>query len=152
MRKKDLDEARDILKVSEHFEKNAVPYDPRMQMEESLSAFLTHRLDKLNEDQEFEKEIKAVLSSKISEAKFGELMQLLNIIQSNNNFGVQNILSPFIPRVGDRVPLLDDPQRKEKEQSAEQKIGDSQGKELLEAFQELSNVLGKAKKEATEEE
>ncbi len=152
MKKKDLDEARSILKVSESFERNAVPYDPRAEMEQSLSAFLTHRLDKLNEDQEFEKEIKAVLSSKISEAKFGELMQLLNIIQSNNNFGVQNILSPFIPRVGERVPLLDDPQRKEKEVSTEQAIGDEQNKDLLEAFHQLSNMLDKAKKNQEPEE
>ena len=91
-----------------------------------------------------------MISAKLPEASFAELMRLLDIFQTNNNIGVEKVLSPFIPRAGERVPLLDE----KKKRGTEADIGaisKDMSQDMVQAFQELSNMVSKLKNTPAED-
>lgn len=147
MKENDLKEAAEILKIAQDTAiayDEAVPFNPAAEVEQALSVFLQERLRKIQEDKGFEDLIKDAISSRIAEADFDQLMRLLHIFQSNVNADTANILSPFIPRAGERVPVLDNTNQKKK--SGEEVISEGASKEILQAFGELNNMITSMKK------
>lgn len=141
MKTKDLQDAASLLHVSvDESHKEAIAYDPATEVEKSLSNFLQHRLSKLQEDSTREEAVWDAIISRVTEFNPDQLMRLLNILQENSNSGVEKILSPFIPRAGERVPLLPDNSKKQKE-VPEEVIFNESGKDLMAAFEELNNLV-----------
>lgn len=141
MNNKDLDDAAGLLHISiEESHKNIAPYDPAIEVEKSLSHFLQHRLAKLQEDASKEEAVWDAIFSRVQEFNPDQLMRLLNILQENNNTGVEKVLSPFIPRAGDKVPLLPDASRKTRE-IPEETIFNESNKDLIAAFEELNKLV-----------
>lgn len=144
MVEKDVQAAADMLQISvQESNRDAVPFDPGLQVEQALSTFLQERLKKIQEDRHFEELVKDALSSRIAEASFDQLMELLSLFQRNVNMDTANILSPFIPRAGERVPALDTMTKKK---SPEETLSEGASKEILQAFGEFSNMLLSIKK------
>jgi len=142
MNSKDVEEVKSLLSLSKEEQPEAIPYDPKIQVEDALASFLQSRLKKLEQDNQFEEQIRRMISTKLPEATFGELMRLLDIFQTNNNMGVEKVLSPFIPRAGERVPLLDE---KKKRDTATDEVPKEMNQDLLQAFQELSKMMATLK-------
>ena len=152
MNSKDVEEVKSMLTFSKDAvkEQSAVPYDPVALVQDALASFLQSRLLKLEQDNAFEDQIRRMISAKLPEASFAELMRLLDIFQTNNNIGVEKVLSPFIPRAGERVPLLDE----KKKRGTEADIGaisKDMSQDMVQAFQELSNMVSKLKNTPAED-
>lgn len=140
MNSQTLEEATKILHASQELEK--IPDQdpgPLVAVEQALSGFLTHRLRKLQEDTDFEAKIKEALEARISEAGFDDLMKLLSIVQTNNNMGVEKVLTPFLNNNAVSVSS-----------SRTGDVGDQifkdSSKELLQAFEELNRFVGEVAK------
>ncbi len=143
MNSKDLEDVKSLLTFSKEPESKATPYDPVVMVQDALASFLQSRLRKLEEDNAFEEQIRRMIAIKLPEASFIELMRLLDIFQTNNNVGVEKVLSPFIPRAGERVPLLDEKSKKASGDAGG--LSKEMSQDLVQAFQELSNMMTKLK-------
>jgi len=131
--------ARTSLEASKRFEKEASLFNPALEVESSLVVLLKNRIAKVQEDQEFEQQIRDAILDRLPEAQFSELMALLHSVQSQSSVAVEKILSPFIPKVGERVPLLD--ASKEKDQaSMDEKVFEKASKKALDALNELGKL------------
>lgn len=150
MDNKDLEEVKGMLSiVQEPKEKELEAFDPVLQVQGALADFLQARLKKLQGDVDFEEQIRRSITVRMPEASFPELLRLLDIFQTNNNISVEKVLSPFIPRAGDRVPLLDD-----KKMASGKDVGDlskEMTKDLTSAFQELGSLINSLKKDKKED-
>ena len=138
MTEEDLKQATEALAASKAEEHTVVPFNPAMEVEESLVSLLRNRITKIQEDEDFEQQIKDAIIARMPEASFSELMMLLGSIQGQSNTSVEKILSPFIPRVGERVPLLDTD--KDKAQNTDEKTFDKASKKVLDSLNELSKL------------
>jgi hypothetical protein len=114
-------------------------YDPSHEVEMTLVSLLRHRIDKIQEDSIFEQQVKEALLARLPEADFSELIRLLDSVQLQTNISVEKILSPFIPRVGERVPLLDNDTERGKKNMDEQ-VFDKASKDVLNALAELGKL------------
>jgi len=140
--KEDMEEVKSLLNLNKEAPQvDAQPYDPIQQVQDALATFLQARLRKLEQDQAFEDQIKRMISAKMPEATFAELLRLLDVFQANNNTGVEKVLSPFIPRAGDRVPLLEE--KKKKTDADAGTVSKEMSQDMLQAFQELSKLMDK---------
>lgn len=139
MTERDLVLAQQALVESRSQERSAVHFNPALEVEESLVSLLRNRILKMQDDEDFEQQIKDAVIARLPEADFSQLIILLNSMQSNSNTSVEKILSPFIPRVGERVPLLDT--EKEKGQSnMDEKVFEKASKKALDALNELGKL------------
>jgi glycyl-tRNA synthetase beta subunit len=139
MTDRDLVIAQQALVESRVQEKAAVHFNPAIEVEESLVSLLRNRITKIQDDEDFEQQIKDAVLARLPEADFSQLVMLLNSMQNNSNTSVERILSPFIPRVGERVPLLDT--EKEKGQSnMDEKVFEKASKKALDALNELGKL------------
>jgi hypothetical protein len=139
MEEEDIEEVKQVLVDVKTIKKEAFHYDPAIEVEHSIVSLLRHRIEKLQDDVNFEASIKEAILARLPEAEFSELIRILDTIQANTNVSVEKILSPFIPRVGERVPLLDG-EKKEK-RAAEDDFNDSATREDMEAIRELGKVM-----------
>jgi hypothetical protein len=154
MRESDIVLAQESLRESQASTGEAIPFNPTIEVEESLVSLLRSRIEKMQEDQNFEQQIKDAILARLPEAEFSELLILLNSLQNQSNISVEKILSPFIPRVGDRVPILD--AAKDKDQaSIDEKVFEQSSQSTLKSINELSKlsrVIDKLIKESSPEE
>jgi len=144
MDENDIKEAQQVLVDLKNSSKSAAPYDPSVEIENSLVSLLRSRIEKLQQDVTFEEHIKEAILTRLPEADFSELINILNTVQINGNQSIEKILSPFIPRVGERVPLLD-PSSKEQKKNSGELVFNETSKEDLQALNELMTALRKLK-------
>lgn len=141
MDEKDVILARDTLTISQSVDRlESIPYDPTREVEKSLIALLQNRIEKVQTDNEFEENIKTAILARLPEASFSELMGMLNIVQRNSNDTTEKILSPFIPKAGERVPILDSDRTKQR-RAIEQKAIDDMPREVAEGMMKLSKFM-----------
>jgi len=136
---KDLQEAQQVLQDTKTIRKSVSRYDPSQEVEHALVSLLRHRIEKLQTDVEFEQHIKDAVLARLPEANFSELILILDRIQSNTNISVEKILSPFIPRAGERIPILD--QDKKDRRTTDETIFDEANKDTLQALSELAKAV-----------
>lgn len=136
MNSQSLEEAAKALHVSQDLEKVTPEHEvgPLQAVEQSLSTFLVHRLRKLQEDTDFEQKVKNALEARIPEADINQLMQLLAVVQSNNNTGVEKVLTPFL---NNKAVALDS----SKKNDVEEQIFRGASRELLQSFEELNRLV-----------
>ena len=148
----DVKIAREALVISQGTERfEAIPYSPTQEVEKSLIALLQNRIEKVQTDNEFEENIKSAILARLPEASFGELMGMLNIVQHNSNDTTEKILSPFIPKAGERVPILDSDRSKAK-RAIEQKAIDEMPREVAEGITKLSKFMKFVEKQMDKKE
>lgn len=81
--------------------------------------------------------MKDAIIARLPEAEFSELIRLLDVSLLASNISTEKILQPFIPRMGDRVPLLDD----KKERKVSEDIQEDSRSEDLQAVAELGRAI-----------
>ena len=69
--------------------------NPVKEIENSLTNFLTDRLNKLSEDKDFEDLVKANIRQRMSEASFEELTTLLHNVSMDNTAATNSTLEVF---------------------------------------------------------
>ena len=69
--------------------------NPVREIENSLTNFLTDRLNKLSEDKDFEDLVKANIRQRMSEASFEELTTLLHNVSADNTAATNGTLEVF---------------------------------------------------------
>ena len=139
MTDRDLMIAQQTLLDARVQEKAVSHFNPAVEVEESLVSLLKNRIIKIQDDENFEQQVKDAVLARLPEADFSQLVSLLNSMQINSNTSVERILSPFIPRVGERVPLLDT--EKDKGQSnMDEKVFEKASKKALDALNELGKL------------
>jgi hypothetical protein len=156
MNSTELENAADTLHISikeSEKKQDAVPFDPVAQTERSLATFLQRSLDDALDERLYARHLKEIIDSRIGEADIVSIMTFYNSYTSRLNDREQGLLSPFIPRAGERVHALDAPKKK----GAEEDVSASATKEVLQAFGELNNLIiamknTKGIKEALKEE
>ncbi len=148
----DVKIATEALIISQSTERlEPLSYDPTREVEKSLIALLQNRIEKVQTDNEFEENIKSAILARLPEASFGELMGMLNIVQRNSNDTTEKILSPFIPKAGERVPILDSDRSKAK-RAIEQKAIDEMPREVAEGITKLSKFMKFVEKQMDKKE
>ena len=129
----DIKEAELALSHSQNTQ--AVPFNPISEVEHSLVNLVKHRIKKLQDDVDYEEQLKSAILARLPEATFAELMQALAMQQGTSNTSLEKILAPFIPKMGDRVPLLDNKEVKNEDNFA------SLNKDDLQALNELRKAI-----------
>lgn len=121
--------------------------DPVHEVEKSLTSFLKHRLTKLQENAEFEEQIKDAILSRLSEASIGQLSQLLEAIQRNSNTATEKVLAPFISQNGAQSPLLPDKSARDYEE--QNLFGNEEiSKDVLQGAHALHQLIGVLKEQS----
>lgn len=134
----DLEQAQQALVDIKTAAKEVSKYDPSLEIEHNIVSLLRHRIEKLNEDAQFEQEVKNAILARLPEAEFAELIRILDTVQAHANASTGILLSPFVPKAGERVPLLDD--KREKKASEEDITNDSRSEDL-QAVAELGKLI-----------
>jgi hypothetical protein len=136
----DFTEANQALHASRRQQpRGSGAFDPVAEVETLVSSLLTNRINKITSDS-YEEALKEQILARMPEATFSELISALANFQLNSNISLEKLLAPFLPRAGDRVPLLD----KNKEEEAEKKVSDisaGASKDVLQALSELPKLL-----------
>lgn len=134
MNGQDISQVKDLLNITQE-PREVVPFDANAQIKEALSIFLQKRLEKLEQDNDFEQEIREAISSRLSEASFNDLMKLLDIFQGNTNAGIDKVLAPFLQKVNSA---------EDTKHISDKNVGEltkEMSRDLMTAFQELNAVL-----------
>lgn len=115
--------------------------NPALEVENSLVDFLKHRLTKLKKDVDFEDEVKNAVMGRLSEASFGQLITLLEVLQKNSNIGVEKVLAPFIASSGEKTILDSTKDMNRQTQAAEEIFKETDDKQILQSLLALNQML-----------
>jgi DNA-directed RNA polymerase specialized sigma subunit len=133
----DIEEASKALTASRNM--NIAPFNPQREVETSLVHLLQHKIKKIEDDDTYESELKAAMIARLPEASFSEIAEALRNQQASSNTGMEKILAPFIPKMGERIPLLDD--NKTNRDSDNEELFNTANKETLQALNELTRAI-----------
>lgn len=133
----DIEEMTKALTASKNV--SIAPFNPQKEVENSLVHLLQHKIQKIEDDDTYESELKAAMIARLPEASFSEIMEALKNQQMSSNTGMEKILAPFIPKMGERVPLLDD--NKTNRESDNEELFNTANKETLQALNELTRAI-----------
>lgn len=118
--------------------------NPAKEVELALTQYLTSKLDHLSKNDEFEDLIKLHIRSRINEASFEELINLMNMLTKNNNEATRGIVSLFKNDTSGKI--ITEHLRDTNMGAVAQEVYDStESKDILQAVSYLSQVLGKMK-------
>lgn len=115
--------------------------NPALEVENSLVAFLKHRLNKLEEDVGFEDDIKNAVLARLGEATFPQLITLLEILQKNSNIGVEKVLAPFIASSGEKTILDTTKEMDRTSKISEQIFEETDDKKILQSLTALTQLM-----------
>ena len=148
---KDLDRALDSYRsqVSLSSDPN-YSFNPALEVQGSLVGLLKHRINKIQDDLEFEVTIKEAILARLDEAQFGELLQTLNTIQLNTNVSVEKILAPFIAK-SDQIVLSLTALENARNAKIEERVTDTSSQEEMKALQELTKLLNYSKRNSNKQ-
>lgn len=118
--------------------------NPAQEVELALTQYLTSKLDHLSKNDDFEDLIKLHIRTRLSEASFEELINLLNMLAKNNNEATRGVVSLF--KNDNSGKIITEHLRDTNMGAVAQDVYDStDSKDILQAVSYLSQVLGKIK-------
>ena len=117
--------------------RDAVPYNPSRDIENSLIGLLKHQIDKLKDSETYINAFQEAIMARLPEATFMELVDALSRAQASKNSLMEKILSPVIPKAGSTAPLLDAGDK----QKPDDDIIASANKDTLLALTELTKLM-----------
>lgn len=126
--------------------------NPVKEVENSLTNFLTDRLNKLAEDNEFENLVKANIKQRLSEASFEELTTLLHNVSTDNTAATNGTLEIFHdPKQG--KPITETLKADDATATAVDVYNDINDPKVLQSLSYLSQIAGllQAQQNQTEE-
>ena len=135
-----LNEQLSSKKTDEAVEKVKI-LNPVKEIENSLTNFLTERLNKLAEDKDFEDLVKANIKQRMSEASFEELTTLLHNISTDNTAATNGTLEVFHdPKQG--KPITETLKADEASATAVDVYKDIDDPKILQSLSYLSQIAG----------
>ena len=135
-----LNEQLSSKKNDEAVEKAKI-LNPVKEIENSLTNFLTDRLNKLAEDKDFEDLVKANIKQRMSEASFEELTTLLHNVSTDNTAATNGTLEVFHdPKQG--KPITETLKADEASATAVDVYKDIDDPKILQSLSYLSQIAG----------
>ena len=135
-----LNEQLSSKKTDEAVEKVRI-LNPVKEIENSLTNFLTDRLNKLAEDKDFEDLVKANIKQRMSEASFEELTTLLHNVSTDNTAATNGTLEVFHdPKQG--KPITETLKADEASATAVDVYKDIDDPKILQSLSYLSQIAG----------
>ena len=135
-----LNEQLSSKKTDEAVEKVKI-LNPVKEIEDSLTNFLTDRLNKLAEDKDFEDLVKANIKQRMSEASFEELTTLLHNVSTDNTAATNGTLEVFHdPKQG--KPITETLKAAEASATAVDVYKDIDDPKILQSLSYLSQIAG----------
>lgn len=127
--------------------------NPVKEIENSLTNFLTDRLNKLSEDKDFENLVKANIRQRMSEASFEELTTLLHNVSMDNTAATNGTLEVFHDAKQGK-PITETLKADEASATAANVYKDIEDPKILQSLSYLSQIAGllQAQQSATQEE
>lgn len=139
-----LTKMRDALAdplVAQHVDAVAIN-NPAQEVEKSLVSFVTHRLEALQKNIDFEDTIKETIFSRIGEATFPQLLSLLEVLQSGNIQATRAMLAPFTAQDGGKtLPETLRTADRDEGSAAKQIYEDTEDKKMLQAMMALTQLV-----------
>ena len=115
-----------------------VAFNPHSEVSTTIVSLLKKIAERFDVEDEYKSQLKAHLLDRLPEADWSEVARHLENREANENFKLKEILAPFIPKDGDRVPLLDS---ERKDIHSEDKIYNNSTKESLQAMDMLRRLM-----------
>lgn len=127
--------------------------NPVKEIENSLTNFLTDRLNKLSEDKDFEDLVKANIRQRMSEASFEELTTLLHNVSMDNTAATNGTLEVFHDAKQGK-PITETLKADEASATAVNIYNDIEDPKILQSLSYLNQIAGllQAQQNATQEE
>ena len=86
-------------------------FNPDHEVVNTVVTMFRNRINRLDEEDRFNDQLKAALLDRLPEAGFTDIAMLLTSREQIENSKIVGLLAPFMPKEGDRVPLIDHDQR-----------------------------------------
>ena len=118
-------------------------YNPHSEVSSTIISLLGKITDRFDTEDEYNQQLKDALIARLPEAQWGEIASHLSSREMNENIRLKEVLSPFIPKDGDRVPVLDS---ERKGINSDEKIFIESTKDNLQTMDLLTRVLTEFKK------
>lgn len=128
----DIQEAHQALVESQNT-KEAVPFNPIGEVENSLVNLLKYRIKKVETEDAYEDMLKQTLQARLPEATISELLEAIRLQQTSTKSELDKILVPFLPKM---APMLED-----KAKNSEETLFKTLQKEDIQALDELRKAL-----------
>lgn len=118
-------------------------HNPAAEVKNALKDFAVTRLEKIQDDISFEDTVKAVITQRMPEATFEELLRLLSITSASNNKMTETLANMFQSQNSDKT-IIERLEDKGTETAAAQLYASTNNKNDIQALTYLSMILGKA--------
>ena len=118
-------------------------FNPHSEVSTTIVSLLKKIAERFDIEDEYNSQLKNHLLDRLPEASWTDVAHHLEAREANENFKLKEILSPFIPKDGDRVPLLDNERR---DMHPEEKLYSGSTKESLQAMDMLNRLMIEFKK------
>ena len=115
--------------------------NPVKEIENSLTNFLTDRLNKLSEDKDFEDLVKANIRQRMSEASFEELTTLLHNVSMDNTAATNGTLEVFHDTKQGK-PITETLKADEASATAVNVYNDIEDPKILQSLSYLNQIAG----------
>ncbi len=115
--------------------------NPVKEIENSLTSFLTDRLNKLSEDKDFEDLVKANIRQRMSEASFEELTTLLHNVSMDNTAATNGTLEVFHDAKQGK-PITETLKADEASATAVNVYNDIEDPKILQSLSYLNQIAG----------
>ena len=115
--------------------------NPVKEIENSLTNFLTDRLNKLSEDKDFEDLVKANIRQRMSEASFEELTTLLHNVSMDNTAATNGTLEVFHDAKQGK-PITETLKADEASATAVNVYNDIEDPKILQSLSYLNQIAG----------
>lgn len=115
--------------------------NPVREIENSLTNFLTDRLNKLSEDKDFEDLVKANIRQRMSEASFEELTTLLHNVSMDNTAATNGTLEVFHDAKQGK-PITETLKADEASATAVNVYNDIEDPKILQSLSYLNQIAG----------
>ena len=119
-------------------------FDPHIEVSTTIVSLLRNITERFDSDDAYNSKLKEALIARLPEATWSEIAMHLSSREMNENIRLKEILSPFIPKDGDRIPLMDN---NRKELRSDEKLFNGSTKENLQAMETLTRVLMEYRKQ-----
>lgn len=138
-----------LLKLNDSFDdeklitevQNAKVIDPSVEVENSLTSFITSQLQTIKRDSEFSDLIKLYIRQRLPEFTVDQLLSLSNQVERNKNTSIQSIL-PLFTGEGNSKTIMEN-LRSNQAENAAQNLYTKADKNVLQAVTYLGAVLEK---------
>lgn len=135
-----------LKRMSDNLNKNLPAVDnakiknPAREIEGTIADFLVGRFSKVTEDANFERAIKDNILSRLDEANFSELSELLHNVSMDNNDAMNSLLTAFKSNQ-DGKNIIETLREGDKEGAAVEVYNSIEDKNVLQALNYLNQIM-----------